>query len=193
MMLGTAQKKALEILRIYGALRPGQLERLLAPQIAYLDMAAVKKQLLYYRLIRADSDYFILPDHEPNPALLEAVDVMLNFPVTDIQMHKPAPEPFLLTFFKNNKDGKLCRYDVCRCEPGTERILSAILEGLNEKYRTVLILLANLSQRKALHIIPENCFVVREAESHKFYKPAKSALTTPLALPAIKPEIGGAP
>ena len=169
--MGIAQKKALALLQKYGALRPAQLERLLQPQVEYLDMAAIQKQLLYYRLIRIDSEIFVLSDREPDPVLLEAVDVMLNFDPADIQMHKPAPEPFILTFFKNNKDGKLCRYDVCRCEPGHERILSALLEGLNEKHRTVLILLANLSQRKGLHIVPENFFVIRDGENHKFYKP----------------------
>jgi hypothetical protein len=173
MLLGIAQKNALALLAQYGCLREDQIERLLSPSVPRVDMDAIKRQLSYFDLIDSANGFIFLPGRYPEPALLGAVDVMLCFPREDIQLHKPAPEPFLLTFFKNGTDGKLRRYDVCRCEPGRELILSALLEGLPDKYRTVLVMLESLEQRRELHILCDHCFVLREGAEYKFYKPAQ--------------------
>ena len=172
MLFGNIQKKAYEFLQTYGGLREDQLVKMLEPEVEYIDIEAIKKQLKYYNLIEINEEYITLQGRVYNPLIIKAVDVMMNFPMQDIQLHKPAPKPFVLTFFKNNKDGKLCRYDVCRCEHGSERLLSARLEGLNEKYRAILIILENIEQRQKLNITPDHCFVVLEDENYKFYKPA---------------------
>lgn len=171
MMLGDTQQKTLEYLKQYGCLREDQIEKLLKSQFSYVDMQSVKKQLGYYGMIDDIGGFIALPEKQPETEIISAIDVMLEFPLSDIQLHMAAPEPFNLTFFKNNKDGKLCRYDVCHCKPGIERVLSAQLESLNEKYRTVLIMLDNVNQQKNIMISPDHCFVVREDGQIKFYKP----------------------
>ena len=129
------------------------------------------KQLLYLNLIQNKNGIVFKTGKQPDFDILNAIDALLCFPLSEIQIHKRAAKPFLLTFFKNNTSGKLCRYDVCKCEIGGERILSAQLEVLNEKYRMVIIILTNKKQQKNLNISPEHCFMLREGDTFKLYKP----------------------
>ena len=170
MFLSDDQKRILELVKTYGCLRKSQIETFLTAVNEYFRMDVSIRQLLYLNLIQSDNDIISENNRQPDYDALDAIDALLCFPLPDIQLHKPASEPFLLTFFKNNTDGKLCRYDICKCTPSNEHILAVQLEGLNEKYRIIIIILNNKEQQNKLHISSNHCFMIREGDTFKIYK-----------------------
>jgi len=169
MLLGLPQKKLLKILKEFGCLMERQLEMLLKEKFKDIRLEFATKQLCYYGLISINGEYIALKDKTPDSRIIQAVDVMLSFPVKDIEVYKLSKEPFILTFYKNNREGILFRYDICKCDVGKESLLSAQLSGIPSDCRAFIVILSELSQEKKLKILQNHFFAVRENENYQFY------------------------
>ena len=171
--LGESQKRILELLKLYGCLREDQLEMMIDGEFEQQNFEESLKRLFYYGLIKRENGLVLLSERRYNGQellLIKAVDVMLSFDFKEIEMHKPGEEPFALTFFKP-KDGNLRRYDVCHCPIGREQLLSAQLEAMNGKCRTVIIVVDELSQQKGILVECDCCFAITTDAGYRFYAP----------------------
>lgn len=69
---------------------------------------------------------------------------------------------------KQRRD-KLWRYDVCPVAYGTEAVISAQLEGKDNKYRMVVFVLEKEEQIQGIQVTCEHCYVLKNAGEYEFY------------------------
>lgn len=69
---------------------------------------------------------------------------------------------------KQRRD-KLWRYDVCPVAYGTEAVISAQLEGKDNKYRMVVFVLEKEEQMQGIQVTCEHCYVLKNAGEYEFY------------------------
>ena len=170
MLLTKQQITLLELLETYGCLKAKQVQMLLECIYGEIRFEPIVNQLIYGKKIRKQDDYLYIHSAATDNLLLDAIDVMLSFPASEIEMHKPSTAPFTLTFYKNNKNGKLNRYDVCHLPKGQEEIVSAFLENIETDRRVILFIAEDISQKKLIYTTCEHCFAIRENGVYKFYK-----------------------
>ena len=171
MLLTKPQHSVFQWLREFGGLRTEHIVALMKMKYGdeVLHLEPILNQLIQNRMAQKDGDLYTAFGSHAEPGLLEAFDLMLLLSTKDIQTARRGTDPFLLTFFKQ-KEEKLYRYDVVAVPEGREPIVCAQLEGINHKYRVIILMLDNLKQQKLLHIGCEHCFAVNENGEPRFYK-----------------------
>ena len=121
MLLTNQQKFLLDVLERLGCVRERQLVSLIRPafcrqrpDIAPALVASSMRQLMRGNFnIRKESDVFLRRNAETNPALLEAVDVMLELSSDAPSSYRTAPPPALLRF-SVQEDKSLAAFLVAR-------------------------------------------------------------------------------
>ena len=169
MYLSNMQKRLLELLKMYKGLRFDQCNQIICAEFERVNFETVIRQLVYLELIERINEFILLKGVELDTDICDAVDVILMFSVKNIQTHRSAAMPFLLTFSKNNSAGKLCRYDISVCRQGEEPVLSSMLESINQKHRIVIIILDFLEQTDELTIGCKHYFAVKEQGQFRLY------------------------
>lgn len=169
MFLTTPQKKLLDILREFGTLRTDQAERLLKMDNPAIQLAAHLHPLERGGRVQRHGDCITLQHSPPNTDMMEMIDIMLLLEPEHIAHFQKGAQPFAVTFFKYRED-KLWRYDICKVSPGTEPVVTALLEGINAKYRMLVFVLENLAQQHGIRVQCEQCFAWKENGEYKFYK-----------------------
>lgn len=169
MLLSKPQKSLLRLLRDFGAVREGQAQRLLIMEYPGLRWEPVIHQLENGGLIRRTDSCVKLPDQCPEINLLNAIDVMLLLSPNKIELFQKGTPPFSVTFFKE-KNQTLWRYDICSVPLGRELVVNAALEGINAKYRMMVLILEKPDQQKSLFVPCEHCFTWKENGEYRFYK-----------------------
>lgn len=170
MLLSKPQKLLLECLRNYGAVRENQTPALLGQSEHQAGLLI--QQLICGGLVRRENGCLLLSDdriNEKTEDILEAITVMLQLAPEGVELHQKGTPPFTLTFFKPRQD-KLWRYDICPAPPGKEIVINAMLEGVNHKYRMIVLLLHTLEQQTLLSVPCEHCFAHKENGIYRFYK-----------------------
>ena len=175
MYLSDVQKQILKLVKEYGCLRIDQLKGLIIDEYPKAMVNIDIRQLMNFNLISILESVYVSfgrvhSDSEPNEDVIDAVDVLLTFSQSQIQLKKLSVYPFILTFFKDNPDGKLYRYDIVRCHIGDEMMVSSSLENINQKYRIIILLLDSSEQIDALEIACECFYAVRENGKYEFYR-----------------------
>ena len=94
---------------------------------------------------------------------------MLKMENEKIEVIQKGTKPFTVTFFKKRND-KLWRFDIIVVNSGEERIITAMLEGINPKYRTVIFVLENPEQQENLTVPCDYCFAWKKNGEYHFYK-----------------------
>lgn len=169
MLLSKSQKRLLDILREFGALRETQAVKLLKMKDAKVNIDSVFRQMVCGGLIKRENGYVLSSDGGLENSSIEAIDIMLLMETEQISMFQKGKQPFSLTFFKQRQD-KLWRYDVCHIKSGTEDVMNATLENINPKYRIIVFVVENAEQQKYLKTACEHCFVQQENGNYRFYK-----------------------
>lgn len=169
MLLSKPQKKLIEILRNFGAVREDQAFQLLKMDYSNLQLEPTIRQLICGGQIRRESNCLLLPDGKLDENILCAIDVMLLLEKKHIEMIQKGNNPFTLTFFKERSE-KLWRYDVCVVKPGTEILIDALLENINHKYRMIVFVLEKQEQQMSLTVPCEHCYAWKQDGSYRFYK-----------------------
>lgn len=169
MFLTTPQRHLLDILRQFGTIRTDQAEKLLKMQEPKAQFHLTLRPLEYGGRIQRHGEYLTLQHSLINTDMMEMIDIMLLLEPTHIVQFQKGAHPFAVTFFKNRED-KLWRYDICRVVPGTEPVITALLEGINAKYRMLIFVLERPEQQNGLAVQCERCFVWKEDGEYKFYK-----------------------
>ena len=121
---------------------------------------------------KIDGEYILDSNGIIDADIITAIDIMLEIESKTIEMIQKGKSPFTLTFFKHREE-KLCRYDICTAKQGLEQLLTAELENINAKYRTVVFVLESPEQQDNLFALCEYCFVWREEGEYHFYKEVK--------------------
>ena len=122
--------------------------------------------------IKEQGEYILDSNGIIDADIITAIDIMLEIESKTIEMIQKGKSPFTLTFFKHREE-KLCRYDICTAKQGLEQLLTAELENINAKYRTVVFVLESPEQQDNLFALCEYCFVWREEGEYHFYKEVK--------------------
>ena len=171
MLLTKPQHSVFQWLREFGGLRIEHIVALMKMKYKddVLHLEPILNQLVQSRMVQKDGNLYTAFGCHAAPETLEAFDLMLLLPSEDIQTARRGIDPFLLTFFKF-KGEKLYRYDVVAVPEGKEPIVCAQLEGINHKYRVIILMLDDLTQQKLLHIGCDHCFAVSENGEPRFYK-----------------------
>lgn len=177
MLLSNQQKEILRLLRTFGKMKAEQVQQLLAfrfpPESFRLE--PMLRQLHYGGLIRRDGRYVALPGSRPkDPAMGDALDIMLLLAPGGVQAFHTGTPPFILTFFRD-RGNKLYRYDICPVSLIRLPVVCAQLEGIRSKYRVVILQLLDMGLKdicRAAHLdIPcEYCFALKTDEGVRFYK-----------------------
>ena len=117
-------------------------------------------------------------DEEKNdPAVIEAIDIMLLMEPEKVELFQQGAPPFSLTFFKQRledhhgkQEYRLWRYDICPVLAGREAMTCALLETSEHKYRLVIFVLEKAEQQAFVRIPCEHCFVWKEQGKYHFFK-----------------------
>lgn len=124
--------------------------------------------LLSGRRIKQSNGYLFSHSGKLDERPIEAIDIMLLLGPAYTEPYQKGTEPFALTFFKQRRD-KLWRYDVCPVAYGTEAVISAQLEGKDNKYRMVVFVLEKEEQMQGIQVTCEHCYVLKNAGEYEFY------------------------
>ena len=169
MFLTTPQRNLLDMLQEFGTVRADQAERLLKMDNPTVQLSAQLQPLERGGRIQRSGDWLTLQHARPNPTGAEMLDVMLLLEPERIVHFQKGTRPFAVTFFKYRED-KLWRYDICEVKPGTEPMITALLEGINAKYRMLVFVLEAPEQRFGIEVACAHCFAWKENGEYKFYK-----------------------
>lgn len=172
MLLSKPQKYLLDILRQFGTIREEHAERLLAMHSPDIQAQVQLRQLVLGGLIRQNNGLIYLPDVAPDVSAAETIEIMLLTEPEQLPVFQKGVYPFSLTFFKE-REQKLWRYDICHVKTGLEIAVTAALEGLNPKYRMVILVLDRPDQRLGLSVPCEHCFAWKQDGVYRFYKPSE--------------------
>lgn len=166
----TTQRWILEILKMFGAIRVEQAEKLLKMKFPTATLERTIMPLLTSRLIKRNEGYLFSGSGKIDDKTVEAVDIML---LTEPDISQGficgKGEPIVLTFFKWRND-KLWHYDICPIAYGTEAAVSAKLENTNQKYRMIVFVPEREEQMEAIDISCEHCYVLKNNGNYDFYR-----------------------
>ena len=178
MLLSKAQKVLLDMLRRVGAMREDAARHLLLMAYPHTTWEPIVHQLECLGQIRRLHGFISRTDEEENdPAVIEAIDIMLLLEPEKVELFQQGAPPFFLTFFKQRledhhgkQEYRLWRYDVCPVPTGREAMTCALLETIEHKYRLVIFVLEKAEQQAFVRIPCEHCFVWKEQGKYHFFK-----------------------
>ena len=178
MLLSKAQKVLLDMLRRVGAMREYAARHLLLMASPHTSWEPIVHQLECLGQIRRLHGFISRTDEEKNdPAVIEAIDIMLLMEPEKVELFQQGAPPFSLTFFKQRledhhgkQEYRLWRYDVCPVPTGREAMTCALLETIEHKYRLVIFVLEKAEQQAFVRIPCEHCFVWKEQGKYHFFK-----------------------
>lgn len=178
MLLSKAQKALLDMLRRVGAMREDAARDLLLMAYPHTSWEPIVHQLECLGQIRRLHGFISRTDEEKNdPAVIEAIDIMLLMEPEKVELFQQGAPPFSLTFFKQRledhhgkQEYRLWRYDVCPVLVGREAMTCALLETIEHKYRLVIFVLEKAEQQAFVRIPCEHCFVWKEQGKYRFFK-----------------------
>ena len=169
MLLTNQQKFLLDVLERLGCVRERQLVSLIRPafcqrrpDIASVLVTSSMRQLMRGNFnIRKEGDVFLKRNAETNPALLEAVDVMLELSPDTPRSYRTAP-PALLRF-SVQEDKSLAAFLVARYGDDLARM------ELKPEER-IILLFDGLGRPTPLPVPNKHFFAVRlETGKHRFF------------------------
>lgn len=166
--MNSVQKKLMEYLEQFGALREDQAEKMLKMHYPYISLNKTIFPLLTAHTILRNSGYVMTKSSSPHEKTIIAIDIMLSIQPEISEPILKGKEPFILTFFKN-RDGKLWRYDICPVSYGTEVVISALVESINAKYRIIVFVLEKEEQMRGINVTCEHCYVLKNNGEYEFY------------------------
>ena len=169
MLLNVSQKYFCGLLSEFGALKKEQAEKLLLMKNQYFTYKQTVNPLICRGLVREKDGCILDREGEVNEDIIISFDVMLKLEDKSLEVIQKGKSPFTVTFFRFKKE-KLWRYDICIVKQGFERVVSAMLEGMNSKYRVIIFVLENPDQQKDLYVSCEYCFVWKKQGEYHFYK-----------------------
>ena len=116
-----AQKALLDMLRRVGAMREDAARHLLLMAYPHTSWEPIVHQLECLGQIRRLHGFISRTDEEKNdPAVIEAIDIMLLMEPEKVELFQQGAPPFSLTFFKQRledhhgkQEYRLWRYDIC--------------------------------------------------------------------------------
>lgn len=178
MLLSKAQKALLDMLRRVGAMREDAARHLLLMAYPHISWEPIVHQLECLGQIRRLHGFISRTDEEKNdPAVIEAIDIMLLMEPEKVELFQQGAPPFSLTFFKQRledhhgkQEYRLWRYDICPVLAGREAMTCALLETSEHKYRLVIFVLEKAEQQAFVRIPCEHCFVWKEQGKYHFFK-----------------------
>ena len=178
MLLSKAQKALLDMLRRVGAMREDAARHLLLMAYPQTSGEPMVHQLECLGQIRRLHGFISRTDEEKNdPAVIEAIDIMLLMEPEKVELFQQGAPPFSLTFFKQRledhhgkQEYRLWRYDICPVLAGREAMTCALLETSEHKYRLVIFVLEKAEQQAFVRIPCEHCFVWKEQGKYHFFK-----------------------
>ena len=168
MFTTATQQVILDLLQQFGAIREDQAEKILKQTFPHAELRRTIFPLLSGRRIKQSNGYLFSHSGKLDERLIEAIDIMLLLGPAYTEPYQKGTEPFALTFFKQRRD-KLWRYDVCPVAYGTETVISAQLEGKDNKYRMVVFVLEKEEQMQGIQVTCEHCYVLKNAGEYEFY------------------------
>ena len=169
MLLNVPQKFLKDLIRDLGALKKNQVEMILKMQNEFFSYERTVMPMVHNGLLKETGDFLSIRDGRITPENITAIDIMLKIESEKIEVIQKGTKPFTVTFFKKRND-KLWRFDIIVVKPGEERIITAILEGINPKYRTVIFVLENPEQQENLIAPCDYCFAWKNNGDYHFYK-----------------------
>ena len=169
-MVWTApQKKLLELIEQFGALRENQAKAMIETLFPKAPWEILLFPLLSAHAVRRREDFLFSPTGKYCKETIEAIDVMLLLGANLGEPFFSAEKPFVLTFFKT-REGKLWRYDICPVAVGEEIAVCALLENIGIKHRKVIFSVTEKEQMAELWIPCEHSFAIKQNEQYEFYK-----------------------
>lgn len=169
MLLTVPQKYLKELLKDFGGLKKSQIETLLKMQNKYLTYERTAIPLIRNGEAMEIGEYLISQKGGIIQENVTAVEIMLMIESECIDVIQKGTEPFTVTFFKKRSE-KLWRFDICVVKPGYEIVVTAALEGINPKYRTIIFVLETPEQQENLIAPCDYCFTWKENGEYHFYK-----------------------
>lgn len=169
MVINRVQKRLLELIGQFGAIRVDQAEALLRQQFPYIEIERTLFPLKSGGKLTQREGYLFGSNSRIHPPTVEAIDILLLVEPDATEPYLKGADPFALTFFKK-RDNKLWRYDICPVAKGTEYVVCAQLENVNPKYRMILFVLGDKEQMALLHVNCEHRFVLKSGGTYHFYK-----------------------
>lgn len=169
MLLTVPQKFIKGLIRDLSALKKNQVEIILKMHNENLNYKQTVMPLLNNGILQETGEFLHMRNGRIIPENAIAVDIMLRIESENIEVIQKGAKPINVTFFKKRND-KLWRFDIIVVKPGDERIITAILEGINSKYRTVVFVLENPEQQENLIAPCDYCFAWKKNGDYHFYK-----------------------
>ena len=169
-MLLTVQQKYLKgLLKDFGGLKKCQIEILLKMQNQYATYEGTALPMIRNGEAREIGEYLTAPKGNIIRENIIAIEIMLKIENERIEVIQKGTAPFDVTFFKKRRD-KLWRFDICVVKPEYEIVVTAALEGINPKYRTIIFVLENPEQQENLIAPCDYCFAWMKNGEYHFYK-----------------------
>ena len=172
MLLTIPQKYLKGLLKNFGALKISQIEQLLKMKNKNYTYKQTVLSMIHNGEVREIGDFLTSLNRGIIPENIIAIDIMLRIENEKIELIQKGTDPFNVTFFKYKKE-KLWRFDICVVKPGYEQVVTAKLEGINSKYRTIIFVLENPDQQEILIAPCKYCFAWKENGEYHFYKESR--------------------
>lgn len=172
MFLTVPQKYLKGLLKDFGALKKCQVEALLKMKDKYLNYERTVIPMINGREAMEKGEYLTTYNSSIVYENIIAFDIMLMIDDENIEVIQKGNPPFTLTFFKKRSE-KLWRFDICVVKPGYEMVVTAALEGINPKYRTIVFVLENPKQQENLIAPCDYCFAWKQKGEYHFYKESR--------------------
>ena len=171
------QREVLELIRKFRSLRYDQIQTLMDRQHGkkVRGIKAIIRQLEYAELVKWHDNILSVAGKPLRADISAATDIMLRLTAAPEGVIV-GKEPFTLTFFREKKN-VLYRYDICSVSPGKELIISAQLEQINPKYRIVIFLLQDISQREFLAAPCQYRYAVEDNGTYYFYEEERNGIS----------------
>ena len=169
MLLTVPQKQLEGLIRDLSALRINQAEMFLKMHNQNLNYKQTVMPLVNNGILQETGEFLHMRNGRIIPENIIAVDIMFKIECENIEVIKKGVKPITVTFFKKRNE-KLWRFDIIVVKPREERVITAILEGINAKYRTVIFVLEYPKQQENLIAPCDYCFAWKENGDYHFYK-----------------------
>ncbi len=164
------QQWILELLKIFGAIRYEQANKLLKLKFPDATLERTINPLLTNRMIKRSEGYLFSRSGKIDDKIIEALDLALLIePDISQGLIRGKGEPVVLTFFKY-RENKLWHYDICPIAYGTEIAVSAKLENTNQKFRMIVFVPEKEEQMEGINISCEHCYVLKNNGEYEFYR-----------------------
>ena len=169
MLLTVPQKYLMGLLKDFGGLKKYQIELLLKMQNNHSTYERTVTPLVRNGEAMEVADYLTTQKGKIVKENVTAIEIMLKIESDCIEVIQKGTEPITVTFFKMRSE-KLWRFDICVVKPGYEMVVTAALENINPKYRTVIFVLEYPEQQENLIAPCDYCFAWMENGEYHFYK-----------------------